>query len=591
MNLIQLPLVMIRENSVRTGKLREMQASETMRLLKEYRKKCKEIEASIDTVTEEMEYFVKAYYDIMPDDCKKIIELKRNLFNKRYHKAKKYKELVEKHPKLEKTKCFMSEILQLIEMKPIIENKLGEEYERGRSVLWNIWKEEKDMQCSLIHFDENLGIKLAQYLEKEPQSHNMKLKKMDGTLLKLYTRATLKPSPFSTLCRVKMLVNGKGEEKPISVHYEKIIQINYVHIFRLWEYISKMPEVSFKSHVIGFLENSDSRTDLLHKGFQQIYECMRDELKMMEEKQYIFSVGQELLEQWGRFFRTFVEEIYFNGKIQSRLKKESNYVEESVKNLSGYTKFHHNWISRSQFADFFFSEEFYRYRTLVNFFYLLLPSLGFGPREKHLGCYLITRTIEDTKKQEVSKMNVKGTKKKNQVVTVNVFEQQEIIAKAEIIKSNLKASTWRELETKGKFDKNAKLSFVNDDMLILGCDVGSDTHYARAIDTRGRELSKSAFPFSNTLEGFQSLIEEIWQCDRNRIYEANLIVGMFMSDIGKVIGTMEEAIVEDISITISRAFYIDRHTMEGRSVDMERHLDCPICGPGKKGYLCIKNCR
>lgn len=104
-------------------------------------------------------------------------------------------------------------------------------------------------------------------------------------------------------------------------------------------------------------------------------------------------------------------------------------------------------------------------------------------------------------------MNVKGTKKKNQVVTVNIFEQQEIIAKAEVIKRDLKASTWRELETNGKFDKNAKLSFVCDDMLILGCDVGSDTHYARAIDTRGRELSKSAFPFSNTLEGFQSLMD------------------------------------------------------------------------------------
>ena len=44
-------------------------------------------------------------------------------------------------------------------------------------------------------------------------------------------------------------------------------------------------------------------------------------------------------------------------------------------------------------------------------------------------------------------------------------------------------------------------------MLILGCDIGSDTHYVRAIDTRGRELSKSAFPFSNTLEGFQSLMD------------------------------------------------------------------------------------
>jgi transposase len=102
-------------------------------------------------------------------------------------------------------------------------------------------------------------------------------------------------------------------------------------------------------------------------------------------------------------------------------------------------------------------------------------------------------------------MNVKGTKKKNQVV--NVMEQQELLKKAEVIRENLIASTWRELETSGKFDKNAKLSFISDDMLILGCDVGSETHYLRAIDTRGRELSKSAFPFSNNLEGFQAAKE------------------------------------------------------------------------------------
>ena len=104
-------------------------------------------------------------------------------------------------------------------------------------------------------------------------------------------------------------------------------------------------------------------------------------------------------------------------------------------------------------------------------------------------------------------MNIKGSKKKNQVLSVNIFEQQEIIAKAEAIKAELKASTWHELETKGKFDKNDKLSFVSDDMLILGCDIGSETHYVRAIDTRGRELSKSAFGFSNTAEGFESMLE------------------------------------------------------------------------------------
>ena len=100
-------------------------------------------------------------------------------------------------------------------------------------------------------------------------------------------------------------------------------------------------------------------------------------------------------------------------------------------------------------------------------------------------------------------MNIKGTKKKNQVVKTNIFEKQELLKKAEVIRENLTASTWRELETHGRFDKNAKLSFISDDMLILGCDIGSETHYLRAIDTRGRELGKGAFSFNNNLEGFQ----------------------------------------------------------------------------------------
>ena len=119
-------------------------------------------------------------------------------------------------------------------------------------------------------------------------------------------------------------------------------------------------------------------------------------------------------------------------------------------------------------------------------------------------------------------MNIKGTKKKNQGLSVNIFEQQEIIAKAKAIKSELKASTWHELETKGKFDKNEKLSFISDDMLIVGCDIGSETHYARAIDTRGRELSKSAFSFSNTDEGFESLLD--WATKHAAAFEKKQIV-------------------------------------------------------------------
>lgn len=76
-----------------------------------------------------------------------------------------------------------------------------------------------------------------------------------------------------------------------------------------------------------------------------------------------------------------------------------------------------------------------------------------------------------------------------------------------MIRERLIVSTWRELETNGKFDKNRKLSFISDDMIILECDIGSETHYMRAIDTRGRKLSKSTFLFHNDAEEFQNALE------------------------------------------------------------------------------------
>lgn len=70
-------------------------------------------------------------------------------------------------------------------------------------------------------------------------------------------------------------------------------------------------------------------------------------------------------------------------------------------------------------------------------------------------------------------------------------------------------------------------------------------------------------------------------------YEVNLLIGMFMSDIGKITGVMQEFIVEDIAVTIGRAFFINRRTMEGTSMDVERHLDCEVCGPVKKSVVYV----
>ena len=105
-------------------------------------------------------------------------------------------------------------------------------------------------------------------------------------------------------------------------------------------------------------------------------------------------------------------------------------------------------------------------------------------------------------------MNSKVKKAKKQAVinnsTKHILSKEELARRIAVIQEEMEASTWRELETNGKFTKNDKLTFISDDMLILGCDIGSEMHYVRAIDSRGRELSQDAFSFSNSSEGFQS---------------------------------------------------------------------------------------
>lgn len=110
---------------------------------------------------------------------------------------------------------------------------------------------------------------------------------------------------------------------------------------------------------------------------------------------------------------------------------------------------------------------------------------------------------EIRRQKKAAAKSLKSEKKNNAKKQALSKRNEAILQKADEILKNLKAQTWHTLETNGKFSKNDKLSFISDDMLIVGCDIGSQTHYIRAIDTRGRELSKNAFSFDNDAQGFQ----------------------------------------------------------------------------------------
>lgn len=59
------------------------------------------------------------------------------------------------------------------------------------------------------------------------------------------------------------------------------------------------------------------------------------------------------------------------------------------------------------------------------------------------------------------------------------------------------------------YTQNEKLLQVGEENLIIGIDVGSKKHYARAFDWRGIEYSKKAFAFSNDVEGVAGFLEWI----------------------------------------------------------------------------------
>ena len=55
-------------------------------------------------------------------------------------------------------------------------------------------------------------------------------------------------------------------------------------------------------------------------------------------------------------------------------------------------------------------------------------------------------------------------------------------------------------------NQNEKISQVKVSTLVVGLDIGSTTHYARAFNWRGVELGK-VFKFSNSREGFESFMD------------------------------------------------------------------------------------
>ena len=73
--------------------------------------------------------------------------------------------------------------------------------------------------------------------------------------------------------------------------------------------------------------------------------------------------------------------------------------------------------------------------------------------------------------------------------------------------------------------ENTKIANITEKTLIIGIDIGSENHYARAFDWRNYEYSRQALCFSNSEAGFQTLLA--WITDlKEKTGKTEVIPGM-----------------------------------------------------------------
>jgi len=85
--------------------------------------------------------------------------------------------------------------------------------------------------------------------------------------------------------------------------------------------------------------------------------------------------------------------------------------------------------------------------------------------------------------------------------------------------------------------QNARIAEVDEKTLVVGIDVGSEYHYARAFDNRGVEYSKKAFKFGNTEEGFETfkawILSICKEQNKNKVIPGMEPTGHYWFNLGK----------------------------------------------------------
>lgn len=369
------PIVIVRENSVKTSKLKKMQLIKS----KNYFHKILGLQNNIEKIKydsiSEIEKFIFENYEKNTIDCKKILEIKRGIYNNRFEKIKKYEYFLFKYNQLKITKKIFIYISKIENIKEKLSKCFEKEYFKSRKILWNECLKNKNILNGLIHYDKSIIEKLMEYSKESNIYNSKKTIKLDDILAKIYTRSILKPSPFSTFCGIEMQINDTKFKKNQNKLKTSKFQVNYVHILRIWDLLIKKQEILEKLHFkinVSIIKTQEGYTisKILDSSEEneKVYNGKTTLLKI--PKNYIIDYLYELKKKNKEYsYEELIKEFNFENDNLILFLLEKKYIDivEKPKEISlNIIEDFINYLLKYKFDDFIYVRELIDSLILIN---------------------------------------------------------------------------------------------------------------------------------------------------------------------------------------------------------------------------------
>ncbi|WP_250672950.1 hypothetical protein LZ906_016260 (plasmid) [Paraclostridium ghonii] len=152
-----------------------------------------------------------------------ILNIKRDVHNNRLNKLIKY-------PENCLTKLRLDKFIELLKREELINNKLLESYKKSYDNSRKILQREisnEELRKTIIFFNKNIYYNIDKYLDVNTNEHNKRLRKLDGFIINLLVRSSMKTSPFSFLTKTGTLNKNYTPDKLVNV------EINHSLMYRI----------------------------------------------------------------------------------------------------------------------------------------------------------------------------------------------------------------------------------------------------------------------------------------------------------------------------------------------------------------------